>query len=89
VESAAVIYGTDLQKFLAKTKNPLADSVDPTGINVIESSIFTNDTDVRAIMLVKEVNKVDPTEATLDFDIKSFMAIVHHIEVNVISPSIN
>lgn len=70
-----VIYGKDLKSYLSSQKDPLAEKIDPEGVNVVIMSLLHNDVDIRAVMYLKLLGMNEPQEANIDFPINTYNAI--------------
>ena len=58
-----------------RQKDPLAEKIDPEGVNVVIMSLLHNDVDIRAIMYLKLLGMNEPQEANIDFPINTYNAI--------------
>lgn len=74
-KSYSIINGKALSAYVQRTNPEFAAEIDPKGINVVYLSMLHNDTDIRAMMLVKIIGTQTPREVTLDFPLDVYNKI--------------
>lgn len=71
-----IIYGANLKTALSKINPALSERIDPSGLNVVAySTLYNEDKNIQAYVLIKVLDSAEPFETLLDFPISVYNKI--------------